>query len=84
MVTRGQCSEEGLEDGRGVLLQMARCLDGTTRATVFRALVQAARDLGAELRDQIQRLLAEISTLQVVKDADSTSEAQKLTKYGIK
>lgn len=72
-MTRGQCSDEGLEDGRVILVQFVRCFAAETREGICQLLFDASRSLGTQLRDQITTLVSEMAALKKDTDLPSTS-----------
>lgn len=62
-MTEGECSEEGLTDGRTLLLELIRALTPATKSFIMSLLINAAKRLGARLLPYIGRLEEELTEL---------------------
>ncbi|KAL3982881.1 HECT-domain (ubiquitin-transferase) family protein [Acanthocheilonema viteae] len=75
-LTEGECSEEGLADGRTLLLELIRALSPSTKTFVMSLLINAAERLGARLLPHIERLEEELKELTNEGSPSSSLEQQ--------
>lgn len=75
-VTEGDCSEEGLADGRTLLLELIRSLTPSTKGFIMSLLINAAERLGARLLPYIERLETELTKLSNEGNSSSFLEQQ--------
>ncbi|WKY07279.1 hypothetical protein Q1695_007038 [Nippostrongylus brasiliensis] len=60
VLMRGSCSNEGLADGRTLLVECMRALPPTITDTIYEQLFNAVENVGLELQPQIERLIEEL------------------------
>ncbi|VDK63407.1 unnamed protein product, partial [Onchocerca ochengi] len=75
-LTEGECSEEGLADGRILLLELIRALTPSTKSFIMSLLINAAERLGARLLPHIERLEEELKELPSEGNSSSSFEQQ--------
>uniref|UniRef100_A0A915PL16 HECT-type E3 ubiquitin transferase n=1 Tax=Setaria digitata TaxID=48799 RepID=A0A915PL16_9BILA len=75
-LTEGECSEEGLADGRTLLLELIRALTPSGKSFIMSLLINAAERLGARLLPHIERLEEELKELPVEGSPSSFPEQQ--------
>ncbi|OZC09116.1 hypothetical protein X798_03863 [Onchocerca flexuosa] len=75
-LTEGECSEEGLADGRILLLELIRALTPSTKSFIMSLLINAAERLGARLLPHIERLEEELKELPSEGSSSSSFEQQ--------
>ncbi|CAG9536021.1 unnamed protein product [Cercopithifilaria johnstoni] len=75
-LTEGECSEEGLVDGRTLLLELIRALTPSTKTFIMSLLINAAERLGARLLPHIERLEEELKELPNEGNPSSSLEQQ--------
>lgn len=75
-LTEGECSEEGLADGRTLLLELIRALTPSSRDFIMSLLVNAAERLGARLLPHIEKLEEELKELPNEEISSSSFEQQ--------
>lgn len=75
-MTEGECSEEGLADGRILLLELIRALTPSTKSFIMSLLINAAERLGARLLPHIERLEEELKELPSEGNSSSSFEQQ--------
>ncbi|MCP9265605.1 E3 ubiquitin-protein ligase huwe1 [Dirofilaria immitis] len=75
-LTEGECSEEGLTDGRTLLLELIRALTPSTKSFIMSLLINAAERLGARLLPHIERLEEELKELPSEGSPSSSFEQQ--------
>uniref|UniRef100_A0A1I8EIK7 HECT-type E3 ubiquitin transferase n=1 Tax=Wuchereria bancrofti TaxID=6293 RepID=A0A1I8EIK7_WUCBA len=63
VLTEGDCSEEGLADGRTLLLELIRALTSSTKTFIMSLLINAAERLGARLLPHVEKLEEELKEL---------------------
>ncbi|VDO32194.1 unnamed protein product [Haemonchus placei] len=82
VLMRGSCSNEGLADGRTLLVECMRALPPSITDTIYEQLFTAVQNVGLELQPQIERLIEELGepeTNAVTEDVPSTSKAPPTT-----
>lgn len=60
VLMRGSCSNEGLADGRLLLVECMRALPPAITDTIYEQLFTAVQNVGLELQPQIERLIEEL------------------------
>ncbi|KHJ99297.1 hypothetical protein OESDEN_00722 [Oesophagostomum dentatum] len=79
VLMRGSCSNEGLADGRTLLVECMRALPPTITDTIYEQLFTAVESVGLELQPQIERLIVELGEPETPSpmsdEAPSTSKA---------
>ncbi|VDN03027.1 unnamed protein product [Thelazia callipaeda] len=68
-LTEGDCSEEGLADGRTLLLELIRALTPSTKSFIMTLLLNAAERLGTRLLPYFQELDEELMQFHYKKNA---------------
>ncbi|RCN38156.1 sodium pump decarboxylase, gamma subunit [Ancylostoma caninum] len=79
VLMRGSCSNEGLADGRTLLVECMRALPPSITDTIYEQLFSAVENVGLELQPQIERLIEELGEPEtpspVSDEIPSTSKA---------
>ncbi|EYC43749.1 hypothetical protein Y032_0481g2245 [Ancylostoma ceylanicum] len=79
VLMRGSCSNEGLADGRTLLVECMRALPPSITDTIYEQLFSAVENVGLELQPQIERLIVELGEPEtpspVSDEVPSTSKA---------
>ncbi|KHN84136.1 E3 ubiquitin-protein ligase HUWE1, partial [Toxocara canis] len=68
VLTEGKCSEEGLTDGRTLLMEAIRALTPSIRSLLHSLFISAAERLGQRLLPLMAQLHSELATLPVPSD----------------
>ncbi|KAJ1356705.1 hypothetical protein KIN20_014444 [Parelaphostrongylus tenuis] len=82
VLMHGSCSNEGLADGRTLLVECMRAFPPAIADTIYEQLFAAVENVGLELQPQIERLIQELGepdTQMVTEDLPSTSKVTPVT-----
>lgn len=64
LMTDGRCSQEGLSEGRTLLVETMRALSQNTASLIYDLLFESVESLGAQLRPQIKDLLKQLGEIE--------------------
>uniref|UniRef100_A0A0N5AR03 HECT-type E3 ubiquitin transferase n=1 Tax=Syphacia muris TaxID=451379 RepID=A0A0N5AR03_9BILA len=79
VLTEGDCSEDGLNDGRTLLMEAIRTFNTTTRKHIYELLVNAALSVGQKLYDQIAALKLQLENHVVQRSPQKTDNSSTTT-----
>lgn len=82
-MTEGECSEEGLADGRTLLLELIRALTPSTKGFIMSLLINAAERLGARLLPHIEGLEEELNELPSGTNPSSSAQQPSGSKVAV-
>ena len=83
MITEGCCGDEGLNDGRMLLIEAVRALSPVADNHVYRLLFEAAIRLGEKLKPKMEQLFSELRTIEVSQEASSQSLSREEAMKGV-
>lgn len=76
-MTEGECTEEGLTDGRTLLLESIRALTPSTEPFVMSLIINAAERLGARLLPHVEQLQQELEEIPDGENVPSVTSEQQ-------
>ncbi|VDN18653.1 unnamed protein product [Gongylonema pulchrum] len=77
VLTEGSCTEEGLADGRTLLLEMIRALTQPTRPLIMSLIFSAAERLGNQLLIAVEQLDIDLRTMLNKEDTSPAKDVQQ-------